>query len=110
MFKRLKTALVESYIATFALGSLLAAGLLRATDVVVVPLQRWIMKALYPQFTDNKWSIKPYLWAEAAQYAAAAAIILVVVYVLLRWLYYPPRPNKTGAPLDAPDPSQTTSR
>ena|SRR5438045_4067244 len=102
MLKRLKQALVESFVGAIGLGYLLAQGILHFVNIFASPLTGW--------FTQNQ-----YRGAMASagiptrpplQYAVPELIRFVVLlaiwYVLLRWLYFKPR--QTDPADSAPEP------
>jgi hypothetical protein len=84
MLKRLKTALIDSFVGAIAIGWLFATGIREFVDMINSPYFYW--KLIYPQFSPP---VRPLQLALSN--LIASAFLLLIAYGLLRWLYYPAR-------------------
>lgn len=107
MFRRLKTALVDSFVGAIALGYLLAEALENLGFAVVAPLKhRMEQKELY--WLSPTSVVPPSLSFRPALVPLIEGIIyLLLALVLLRWLYYDAPKNENSPQM--PDPEQGAS-
>jgi predicted Kef-type K+ transport protein len=95
MLKRLKRALVDSYVGAIALGYLLAESVLYFINFVAAPVTAWAQQQ-YRTGTSSHLG-----WADLVQVYAIDPLfkfiaLLVFWYILLRWLYLE-RPKKESS-------------
>ena len=85
--RKLKRAIVESFVGAVALGYLLAEGIMSVVGIFTAPLSSWIARKDYGSVThiSSEFSFS-YAWPQAAR----AIGLLVLFYILLRWLYFAP--------------------
>jgi hypothetical protein len=98
MFKRLKKALVESFVGAIALGWLFAQGIIHFAYVFIGSLMAWIGKSQYFGSADDSMVPKGFLLENALREAAQSFGLLLLGYVLLRWLYFRPLEQKPPEP------------
>lgn len=101
MFKRLKRALVESYVGAIALGYLLAESVLYLINAIAAPETAWAQQQYRAGLPGHV------SWATLAQTYAidplVKFIILIVLwYILLGWLYFEKPSKQSSAPAPAP--------
>jgi hypothetical protein len=94
MVERLKNSLVKSFVGAIVVGWLFAEGLLHMVGIVTGPLMAWEARSA---FTTFKLPIQPYPWGTALPEAISAGLLLLTAYGLLRWLYYEPMTEDSGA-------------
>lgn len=97
MLKRLKQAIVESFVGAIALGWLLAQAILRFVGIFTSPVAGWITRSQYRQFTQASLSSTAggFSFKEALPDAIIFTVLLLVWYILLRWLYFKPVQKQT---------------
>lgn len=104
MFKRIKRALVDSYIGAIGLGYLLAQVMLHFISIFSAPVTGWIVQNQSAQFTN-----RPISTSLPLQYALPRLIDFVLLlclwYILLRWLYLEKPARETSVPV--PDQEQS---
>jgi hypothetical protein len=100
MLKRLKQALVESYIGAVALGTMLAQGIYSFVGIFADPVGNWLSEKEVVRFSPN--SVGP--TGISFQYSLPSLIrsllTLVIWYVLVRWLYFPANQAARQTPTD----------
>ena len=93
--RRLKRAIVESFVGAVALGYLLAEGIMSLVSIFTAPLNSWIARQDYGSevHVNTAFSFR-YAWPQVARSIG----LLVLFYILLRWLYFTPveTPVATG--------------
>ena len=98
MFKRIKRALVDSYIGAIGLGYLLAQVVLYFTSIFSAPVTGWIVQNQSAQFMN-----RPISKSLPLQYAFPRlidfALLLCLWYIMLRWLYLEKPAKKTSVPV-----------
>lgn len=109
MFPRLKKALVDSFVGAIAVGFLFAEGAQQIMSIFTAPFASWIelkeMHWLLPQSTPEP----ALLFRSSLPHLAQALFLLAMSWVLLRWLYYPPRKNQEqGRAPEQRHPEQTS--
>jgi uncharacterized membrane protein YccF (DUF307 family) len=89
MFKRLKRALVDSYIGAIALGYLLAEVVLHFVAIFALPVANWAgQKAVLSWAPISRSEAPPRLqFQDALPELLNFLLLLVFWYILLRWLY-----------------------
>jgi hypothetical protein len=96
VLKRLRTALLESYVGAIALGYVLAQAVLHFANIFTSPFTEWLVRREYPRMSEL--GARPGLSLRPALPELVRAVALIVLlYFLLRWLYF-----KTAE--EAPDP------
>src|SRR4051794_7695953 len=90
MFKRLKKALVESFVGAIALGWLLAQGIIHFAYIFIGLLTTWIANHPYFGLVSSSTTFKDIFLQQALIEAGRAFGLLLLGYMLLRWLYFTP--------------------
>ncbi|HEY1204651.1 MAG: hypothetical protein ABSH46_13450 [Bryobacteraceae bacterium] len=98
MIKRLKRAIVESFVGAVALGWLFAQGVVHFANVFAAPLTGWIVRSEYRELTRSTAGPAGFSLVDALAELVRSISLLLVWYVLLRWLYYKPLKNETSDP------------
>lgn len=96
MFKRVKRALVESYVGAIALGYLLAESVLYLINVVAAPETAWAQQR-YRAGMPGQVSWTTLALADATDPFVKFILLLVFWYILLRWLYFEKPAKRTPA-------------
>ncbi len=96
MFKKLKRALVESFVGAIALGWLFAQGALHFTYVFSAPVTGWISRREYSGLTGR--APIPFSFQDALPELARSFALLLLCYILLRWLYFSSVNNDVSGP------------
>lgn len=86
MFKKLKNALVDSFIGALALGWLFAQAVLHFAYVFSAPAAGWLTRREYHGITDRP--VPPFSLQDAIPELVKSFSMLLIGYLLLRWLYY----------------------
>jgi len=89
MLKRLKSALVESFVGAIALGWLLAQGIMHFANTFTAPVADWIARREYREFAARP-GTTTFSFQGALPELARSVSLLLLCYVLLRWLYFKP--------------------
>ena len=91
MFRRLKKALVTSFVGAIALGWLFAQGVLHFAYIFSSPLADSVRLRQYQQFTNAATAAPTGLaFHDALLELVRSLSLLLFGYVLLRWLYFEP--------------------
>jgi hypothetical protein len=98
MFKRLKRAIVESFVGAIALGWLFAQGIVHFANVFAAPLTGWIVRSEYRELMRSTAGPAGFSFVDALAELVRSISLLLLWYVLLRWLYYKPLKNETSDP------------
>lgn len=96
MFKKLRKALVTSFVGAIALGWLFAQGVLHFAYVFISPLTSWLARREYGAITDRAPISAAFSLQDALPELARSASLLLLGYVLLRWLYFKPLELETA--------------
>jgi hypothetical protein len=104
MFKRLKRALVESYIGAIALGYLLAEAILYFIGIFSTPVGSWLAQQRFSTPASHRLSADLIVLSGLPQ-LINSVLLLLLWYVLLRWLYVEKSPKQTVTP--APNQEQS---
>jgi hypothetical protein len=108
MLDRLKTALVDSFAGTIALGVLLAEGIQRVAFIFSEPVTRWLLARFQEQQMGRNsvaYQVPPrFPFEMAIPQLFTALFLLCASYVLLRWLYFPPAEKQNQAETPASPP------
>jgi hypothetical protein len=93
MLKRLKRALVESFVGTIALGYLLAQTIMHFVNIFVAPIAGWAARGEYSRIIPQ--SVAPqnpiptgFPYQNAMPDLVSFLVLLFVWYLLLRWLFW----------------------
>ena len=89
MLKRLKTALVDSFVGAIALGWLLAEGIIHFVNVFIEPVTSWISQRQYWALINTYPGQPPFPFQLAFSELLKSLFLLMIGYGLMRWLYYP---------------------
>lgn len=89
MFKRLKRALVSSYVGTIAVGWIFAQGILHFAYVFSAPIISWIARNEYRGIMEQS-TLKGFALRDGLPDLVRSIALLVLGYLLLRWLYFGP--------------------
>jgi hypothetical protein len=104
MLKRLKTALVDSFVGAIALGYLFAQGIMHFVGIFIDPVTRWITERQLWGLLPNKSATPVFPFQVAISECFYSVSLLLIGYCLLRWLYYPPTEEQDER--QTPDPEQ----
>lgn len=104
MFKRLKRALVESFIGAIALGYLLAQCILHFVNIFASPIAGWVSRNDYRAIIPGGATLVGFSLKDALPDLTRFAVLFLVWYLLVRWLYF--TPPKTDVSKPAPNPEQ----
>jgi hypothetical protein len=102
MFKRLKQAMVESFVGAIALGYLLAQAILHFVNIFSSPVGSWITRREYRGMFTGTTALPGFSLQDALPELIRFVVLIMVWYALLRWLYVKPMQEP------APNPEQTT--
>jgi hypothetical protein len=92
MFKKIKTALVKSFVGAIALGWIFAQGILHFAYTFSAPVTGWLTRREYYGLVNRipaGFSLR-----DALPELARAFVLLLIGYLLLRWLYFKPLENE----------------
>jgi hypothetical protein len=89
MLKRLKSALVDSYVGAIALGYLFAEGILHLVGIFSEPVRHWLAERELWQLNLAKSTPPAFSFNWALSELFTSVFLLLITYGLLRWLYYP---------------------
>lgn len=90
MFKRLKSALVTSYVGAIALGWLFAQGILHFAYTFSAPIAGWLVRREYRAVMERASTVTGFSLQDALPELARSLSLLLIGYFLLRWLYFTP--------------------
>lgn len=99
MLKRIKRALVDSYIGAIGLGYLLAEVILYFISIFSSPVASWITQRQTAEFMKQPPTAINLPLLRALPPAIDFVLLLVLWYVLLRWLYLGKPAKETSAPV-----------
>ena len=89
MLKRLKSALVESFVGAIALGWIFSQGITNFASVFVAPISGWVQRRQFRGMPgmplDTGFTLR-----DSVPALARSVALLLLGYALLRWLYYKP--------------------
>jgi len=102
MLRRLKSALVESFVGAIALGWLLAQGIMHFANIFTAPVADWIARREYREFADRPSMSTTVSFQGALPELAKSISLLLLCYILLRWLYFKPAEQKSIESTAAP--------
>jgi hypothetical protein len=89
MLKRLKSALVDSYVGTIALGYLFAQGILHFVGIFSEPVRHWLAERELGELNVAKSASPAFSFKWGLSELFTSVFFLLITYGLLRWLYYP---------------------
>jgi hypothetical protein len=95
MFKRLKRALVTSFVGAIALGWLFAQGILHFAYIFSAPIAGWLMRREYRGVMERANTPTGFFLQDALPEVVRSFSLLLVGYLLLRWLYFKPLEQET---------------
>jgi hypothetical protein len=95
MLKRLKKALVTSFVGAIALGWVFAQGILHSANILSAPIAGWLVRREYRGFVERANSPAGFSLQDALPELARSLSLLLVGYLLLRWLYLTPLEPET---------------
>ena len=104
MLKRLKTALVDSFVGAIALGYLFAQGILDFVGIFSEPVRHWLAERELLELNLAKSAPPAFSFKWALSELFTSVFLLLITYGLLRWLYYPPTEEQDER--QTPDPEQ----
>jgi len=90
MVRRLKRALVTSFVGAIALGWLFAQGILHFAYIFSAPIANWLMRREYRGMMEHANSARGFSLQDALPELARSVSLLLLGYFLLRWLYFKP--------------------
>lgn len=89
MLKRLKRALINSYVGTIAIGWIFAQGILHFAYVFSAPITSWIARNEYRGIMEQS-TVKGFALRDGVPDLVRSIALLVLGYLLLKWLYFGP--------------------
>ena len=98
MPKRLKKALVESYVGAIAIGWTIADSATELANALGTPITTAIRQHMVQQIVGVTPTREPIDWKLSLPGIMSAIILLAVAYGLLRWLYYPSPQEESEVP------------
>lgn len=104
MLKRLKKALVESFVGAIALGWLFAQGILHFANIFAAPFAGWITRWEYRGLSNSTTLPSGFLFRDALPELVRSFFVFLMGYILLRWLYF--KPLGIPAPESTPSPEK----
>lgn len=87
MFKRLKQALVSSYVGAIAVAWIFAQGILHLAYVFSAPISSWVARNEYRGMMEQS-TVKGFALRDGVPDLVRSIALLVMGYLLLRWLYF----------------------
>jgi hypothetical protein len=92
VLRKLRLALVESYVGAIALGMLFAQGIGHFASIFSSPIGQWVSLRTYRGFGIGMRSDAPVTFSvgPAVPELIRTVVYFAVGYALLRWLYYKP--------------------
>lgn len=96
MFKRLKRALVESFVGAVALGWIFANGIIHFAGIFASPVADWVTRSEYRRLPGTTAIPADLLLRDALPELIRSFLLLLAGYVLLRWLYFKPLQETTA--------------
>jgi len=94
MFKRLKEALVSSYVGTVALGWIFSQAILHFVYVFSAPITSWIARDEYRGIIAQS-TVKGFMFRDGLPELVRSIALLIIGYLFLRWLYFGPVEQKS---------------
>jgi hypothetical protein len=98
MLKRLRTALVTSFVGAIALGWLFAQGILHFASIFSVPIASWLRRREYSGVMGHTRVTTNFYLQDALPELVRSLVLLALGYLLLRWLYFKPLEEQTTQP------------
>lgn len=105
MLKRLKRALVDSYIGAIALGYALAQCIFHFVNIFAAPIAGWITRSEYKEALTHSTDLIGFTFKDALPELVRFVLLLAVWYVLVRWLYFAPVRLEPSTPISDADQS-----
>jgi predicted acyltransferase len=96
MFRRLRRALVESFVGAIALGYLFAQAILHFAGIFSAPVAGWLMRREYPAAMEHANVVTGFSMRDGLPELVRSLALLLVGYLLLRWLYFAPLEPRTA--------------
>lgn len=96
MLKRMKQALVESFVGAIALGYLLAETLLHFVNIFAAPVVGWVSRKQYGGLVPRDSNLPGFSLKDALPDLARFIVLLLVWHALVRWLYFKPAEESTS--------------
>ncbi len=93
MLKRLRKALVKSFVGAIALGWVFAQGIIHFAYVFSAPIANWFARREYSGLLDRH--PVGFSFQDALPELIRSLALLVLGYLLLRWLYFKPIEEET---------------
>jgi hypothetical protein len=90
MLKRLKKALVTSFVGAIALGWVFAQGILHCANILSAPIAGWLVRREYRGVIERANYPKGFSLQDALPELVRSLSLLLLGYLLLRWLYFTP--------------------
>jgi hypothetical protein len=98
MLKRLKAALVESFVGAIALGWVFSQGVVQFAFAIIAPVAGWAQRKQYRELTSTMGAAAGFTFRDALPGLLRGVALLVVGYFLLRWLYFKPLKEEEAEP------------
>ncbi|MGA9039722.1 MAG: hypothetical protein WB421_04230 [Terriglobales bacterium] len=95
MFKRLRRALVTSFVGAIAVGWIFAQGMLHFAYIFSAPIAGWLMRREYHDVMERATTVTGISLQDGLPELVRSVSLLLVGYFLLRWLYFKPLEQET---------------
>ncbi len=103
MLKRLRKALVKSFVGAIALGWVFADSISQLASMFAAPVASWITRREYRDFAQRTEVGTAFSLQGALPYLIRFSALLIVGCLLLRWLYWKPLEEETVTADESPD-------
>jgi hypothetical protein len=90
MMERLKRTLVQSYVATIALGWLLAQTVSHFVNIFAVAVAIWLSQRANRATTGQNTITQLFAAQDVLPELIRFGLLLIIWYLLMRWLYFTP--------------------
>jgi ABC-type spermidine/putrescine transport system permease subunit II len=90
MLKRLRVALVKSFVGAIALGWIFSQGIFHFAFIFATPVASWLQRRQYGGLIGRNGISTSFSVAEALPEVIKAVVLLLVGYILIRWLSFKP--------------------
>ena len=95
MFRRLKKALVTSFVGAIAVGWIFAHWILHFAYIFSAPIAGWLARSEYREAMLRTSTVTGFSLQDALPELVRSVSLLLIGYLLLRWLYFKPLEQET---------------
>jgi hypothetical protein len=96
MLKRLRSALVRSFVGAVALGWVFAESVFHFAYMFSAPITGWLSRREYRGLSGQSIGPTGFSFQDAVPELIRSLSLLIVGYFLLRWLYFKPLEEETA--------------